>query len=119
AGHPHGALLAVPSGSTPARHLGAVLPLAADGTLVGPPRALDFTGVYTQLAREVGSLNIEGAAVVSGRLRLLQRGNGEHGVDALVDLDHERLVRALETDHSLGPDTVRTVQRWELGQAGG
>jgi hypothetical protein len=118
-GHPHGALLAVPSGSTAVRHQGAVLPLAADGTLAGAARAVDFTGVYTQLARELGSLNIEGAAVVSGRLRLLQRGNGEQGVDALVDLDLERVVRALETDHSLGPDTVRTVQRWELGRAGG
>ena len=119
AGHPHGALLAVPSGSTSVRHRGAVLPLAADGTLTGAPREVDFTGVYTQLARELGPLNIEGAAVVSGRLRLLQRGNGEQGVDALVDLDRERVVRALETDQSLGPDTVRTVRRWELGRAGG
>ena len=118
-GHPHGALLAVPSGSTSARHRGAVLPLAADGTLEGAPRAVDFTGVYAQLARELGPLNIEGAAVVSGRLRLLQRGNGAQGVDALVDLDTERVVRALETDHALGPDTVRTVRRWELGRAGG
>jgi hypothetical protein len=118
AGHPHGALLAVPSGSTLVRHRGAVLPLAADGTFSGQPRAVDFTGVYTQLARELGPLNIEGAAVVSGRLRLLQRGNGAQGVDALVDLDTERVLRALETDHSLGPDTVRTVRRWELGRAG-
>jgi hypothetical protein len=117
-GHPHGALLAVPSGSTRVRHRGAVLPLAADGTLAGEPRTVDFTGVYAQLSRELGPLNIEGAAVVGGRLRLLQRGNGEQSVDALVDLDRERVVRALETDHALGPDTVRTVKRWELGQVG-
>jgi len=116
---PHGALLAVPSGSTAPRNRGAVLPLAADGTLAGEPRAVDFTSVYTQLARELGPLNIEGAAVVSGRLRLLQRGNDAQGVDALVDLDHERIVRALEAGNPLGPETVRTVKRWELGRAGG
>ena len=118
-GAPQGALLAVPSGSTALRNRGAVLPLAADGTLSGEPRAVDFTGVYTQLARELGPLNIEGAAVVNGRLRLLQRGNDAQGVDALVDLDFERVVRALETGHPLGPETVRTVKRWELGRAGG
>lgn len=119
AGAPHGALLAVPSGSTALRHRGAVLPLAADGTFSGEPRAVDFSGVYAQLARELGPLNIEGACVVSGRLRLLQRGNDAPGVDALVDLDHERILRALEAGQPLGPDTVRTVKRWELGRAGG
>jgi hypothetical protein len=56
---------------------------------------------------------------VGRRLRLLQRGNGAQGVDALVDLDHERVVRALEAHRGLAPDAVRTVRRWELGQMGG
>lgn len=119
AGCPHGALLAVPSGSTAVRQRGAVLPLAAEGTLAGEVRELDFTGLYAQLSRELGSLNVEGAAVTGGRLRLLQRGNGDQGTDALVDLDHERIIRALETGRSLGPEVVRTVRRWELGRAGG
>jgi hypothetical protein len=118
-GCPHGALLAVPSGSTVMRHRGAVLPLAEDGTLAGEARAVDFTELYTQLARELGPLNVEGAAVAAGRLRLLHRGNGDAGADALVDLDRERVVRALEAGRGLGADTVRTVRRWELGQVGG
>ncbi|WP_224240112.1 DUF6929 family protein [Hyalangium gracile] len=119
AGCPHGALLALPSGSTAARQQGAVIPLAADGAVTGTARALDFTGLYAQLSRELGPLNIEGAAVAGGRLRLLQRGNGEQGTDALVDLDQERLVRALESGGAMGPELVRTVRRWELGRAGG
>jgi hypothetical protein len=119
AGCPHGALLALPSGSTAARQRGALIPLSPEGLLAGEVRAVDFTGLYTQLARELGPLNVEGAAVASGRLRLLQRGNGDQGTDALVDLDHERLLRALETDQPLGPDVVRTVRRWELGHVGG
>jgi hypothetical protein len=118
-GCPHGALLAVPSGSTAARQKGALIPLSPEGLLAGEVRAVDFTGLYTQLARELGPLNVEGAAVASGRLRLLQRGNGAQGTDALVDLDHERLLRALEADQPLGPDVVRTVRRWELGRVGG
>lgn len=118
-GCPQGALLAVPSGSTATRQRGALLPLAPDGTLLGEVHEVDFTGLYAQLSRELGSLNVEGAAVSSGRLRLLQRGNGAQGTDALVDLDHERLLRALETSRELGPEVVRTVRRWELGQVGG
>ncbi|MCP3136516.1 DUF6929 family protein [Pyxidicoccus xibeiensis] len=118
AGAPHGVLLALPSGSTEARRRGAVLPLGADGALAGDARPVDCTALYAQLARELGPLNIEGAALVGGRLRLLNRGNGDVGVDALVDLDGERVQRGLETG-TLGPDTVRTTRRWELGRAGG
>jgi hypothetical protein len=119
AGCPHGALLALPSGSTTVRQRGAVLPLTADGLLTGETRPVDFTTLYAQLTRELGPLNVEGAAVSGSRLRLLQRGNGDQGKDALVDLDLERVVRALGEGRDPGPETVRTVRRWELGQAGG
>src|SRR5688572_11469726 len=95
-GCPHGALLAVPSGSTAVRQRGALLPLTAEGSVAGAVREVDFTPLYAQLTRELGPLNVEGAAVTGRRLLLLQRGNGEQGVDALVDLDLERLLRALE-----------------------
>ncbi|QSQ20976.1 hypothetical protein JY651_38100 [Pyxidicoccus parkwayensis] len=115
---PHGALLALPSGSAATRLRGAVLPLGADGALAGEVRTVDCTALYAQLTRELGPLNIEGAAVAGGRLRLLNRGNGDVGVDALVDLDLERARRGLEVG-ALGPDVVRTTRRWELGRAGG
>jgi hypothetical protein len=117
-GAPQGALLALPSGSTQTRRRGAVVSLGADGTLSGDVRAVDCTAMYAQLARELGPLNIEGAAVVGGRLRLLNRGNGDTGVDALVDLDLERARRGLEVG-ALGPDVLRTTRRWELGRVGG
>lgn len=118
AGAPQGALLAVPSGSTPQRQQGVLVPLDEQGLPAGAPRAVDFAALYAQLAREVGSLNVEGAALSGRRLRLLQRGNGEGSVDAVVDLDAERLVRTLESGQPLEPDLVRTVRRWELGRAG-
>jgi len=118
AGAPHGALLALPSGSSPVRMIGAVLPLNAEGALAGEPRTVDCSALYQQIGRELGSLNIEGAAVVGGRLRLLQRGNGDTGVDALVDLDRERALRGIEVG-ALGPEVLRTIARWELGRSGG
>ncbi|HEX8441065.1 DUF6929 family protein [Archangium sp.] len=115
---PHGALLAVPSGSTPVRMKGALMPLAADGSLGGEVREVDFTSLYAQLTRELGPLNVEGAAVAGARLRLLNRGNGDVGADAVVDLDAGRVLRTLEAGEALKPDVVRTVRRWELGKAG-
>lgn len=117
-GAPHGALVALPSGSTEVRQRGAVLPLAADGTLAGGVTAVDCSALYSQLARELGPLNIEGAGVSGALLRLLNRGNGDTGVDALVDLDRERVLRGLAAG-ALGPDVVRMTRRWELGRAGG
>ncbi|MBN9681903.1 MULTISPECIES: DUF6929 family protein [unclassified Corallococcus] len=114
----HGALLALPSGSTPARRRASVLPLNADGTLAGEPRTVDCTSLYTQLERELVALNVEGAAVAGKRLRLLNRGNGEGGVDALVDLDLDRVLGSLDAG-VMGPEAVRTVRRWELGEANG
>ncbi|HYO56509.1 DUF6929 family protein [Archangium sp.] len=118
AGAPHGALLAVPSGSTAVRMKGALVPLAVDGSPGGPVREVDFTSVYAQLTRELGPLNVEGAAVSGARLRLLNRGNGDQGTDAVVDLDAGRMLRALESGEPPQPDVVRIVRRWELGRAG-
>ncbi|ATB30360.1 DUF6929 family protein [Melittangium boletus] len=117
-GAPNGALLAVPSGSALTRHQGALVPLGADGRPDGAARTVDWRPVHEQLARELGPLNIEGAAVSGARLRLLHRGNGDGGTDAVVDLDAGRVLRALEAGAPLGADVVRTVRRWELGKAG-
>ncbi|WP_223639521.1 hypothetical protein [Corallococcus sp. EGB] len=114
----HGALLALPSGATPALRRALVLPLSADGTLAGEPRAVDCASLYVQLERELAALDVEGAAVAGKRLRLLNRGNGAGGVDALVDLDLDRVLGSLDAG-VLGPEAVRTVRRWELGEAHG
>jgi hypothetical protein len=114
----HGALLALPSGATPTRRKAAVLPLNADGTLTGDTRTVDCTALYVQLERELTALDVEGAAVAGKRLRLLNRGNGRGGVDALVDLDLDRVLGSVDTG-LLGPEAVRTVRRWELGEAQG
>lgn len=78
---PDGGVLALGSGSTPARHGGVHWP-----TPVGdlPARPVDVGPLHAALERELEDLNIEGACVAGDRLLLAQRGNGARGVNALA-----------------------------------
>ncbi len=73
---PHGAVLMVPSGSGPVRHLASLVPLKADGALEtekvdGGLRAkyqtLDFGALYAKLKEKDPDLNIEGSVILQRR----------------------------------------------------
>lgn len=115
---PFGALLAVPSGSTPVRRRGALLPLGPGGALAGRVDAIDFTTLYHALETELGVPNLEGAAVLGDHLYLLNRGAGVNGVDALVDLDLQRALAGLAAQR-LDASALRGVKRFELAALGG
>jgi hypothetical protein len=114
---PHGALLALGSGSTAARRRGLLIALNADGT-AAEQRLLDLTPLYTALEPEIPDLNIEGAAVAGDSLRLLQRGNGRAGVNAVVDLDLNGVREALRSS-TLAAGLVRRIWQHDLGVFGG
>lgn len=82
---PDGALLALPSGSTPHRHIGALIRLER-GQPVLPARLLDFRPLFERLEAETAELNLEGAAVLGDALWLAQRGNTSQP-SALFELD--------------------------------
>ena len=86
-GLPHGALLALGSGSRPQRCRGVLLPLQADGQLQPPFTLLDLMPLYAPLARRLGALNIEGALRLPGQLALLQRATGAGSANALAQFD--------------------------------
>jgi hypothetical protein len=86
AGWPHGALLALGSGSRPNRQQAALWALDPGGALAGAPRAMDLSVLYAPLHRRFGELNIEGAFMEAGALVLLQRGHREAPVNASVRL---------------------------------
>ena len=96
-----GSVLALGSGSTPARERAWVLQPPA---LVA--QRLDLSGLYAELRAAVADLNIEGAAWLDGALWLAQRGNGAAGADALVRVD-------------LAARRVAAVVPVALGEAGG
>jgi hypothetical protein len=84
--HPHGALLALPSGSTPARRVGALLALDADGAVLGAPRPIDVGDAYAKIRGALPALNVEGAFVQDGCLCLVQRASRVDPRNAIVRL---------------------------------
>jgi hypothetical protein len=80
----HGTLLVLGSGSTRNRRMGALVALDAQGAPAGSPRIVDCTPLLAPVADRFPSLNIEGAAICSDELRLLQRGNRSHPANAII-----------------------------------
>jgi hypothetical protein len=118
AGYPHGALLALGSGSKPARERGVLLALDAKGR-VGkegclPPRRIDLLGLYKGLRETIRLLNIEGCFVANGVLHLLQRGNQADARSACVRLDWHHTQAWLRNEDNEMPRAVQ-VDTIDLG----
>ena len=111
AGYPHGALLAMGSGSKPNRDAGVLLGLDAMGTVNSAPRLVDLSVLYDALRAEVDSLNIEGAVIAGGQFMLLQRGN-KGAVNALIACELDSFIDDLAANHAprlRAPPVVRAI----------
>jgi hypothetical protein len=117
--HPHGALLGLGSGSTPERDRGFAWALGDDGSLLGGPRELELTPLYSLLRESVRDLNVEGAAVMGDRLWLLQRGNGPEGENAVIELGLSEVMESLIRDAELAASELEDVNAYDLGELGG
>lgn len=108
-------VLALGSGSTPRRERVLVLERGAE------PRVLEAGPLYAALRAALPAeveLNIEGALrTARGDLRLLQRGNGRGGLDAVIDLEGGGIDAWLRGRGD--PPVVRALRRWELGALDG
>ena len=102
-GFPHGALLAMGSGSRPNRETGVMLALDAHGDPTGYIAALNLVPLYAPLRDRFSDLNIEGAFVTGGELRLLQRGNQRDGINACIRFDWNLLAPWLAGQRTRGP----------------
>ena len=112
---PDGRVLALGSGSTPARRRGALLDPTRDTTA----RMIDLGPLYEQLALAVPDLNIEGAAVSGDALWLLQRGNGPARFNATIELDLADVMRSLDATASIESNALRVVVRVDVGDLDG
>ncbi|HEX2675839.1 MAG TPA: hypothetical protein VHM19_04350 [Polyangiales bacterium] len=112
---PDGRLLALGSGSTPARMRGVLIDPARDWAV----RTIDLSALYGALARELPELNLEGAAVHAERLWLAQRGNGASAQNACVQLDLAGVLRELDGSAALGASTLQAITRVDLGTLDG
>ena len=117
--YPHGALLAVPSGSTPHRCRGALLGLDPDGAIVGVPECIDFSGLYGALAAQLPALNIEGAVVIDDALLLLHRGARAHPLSALIEVSLADALAGLGGQSGLDSGLHHSVRWVDLGSIAG
>ena len=116
--HPHGALLALGSGSSKRRFRGALLRLNGDGSVHGRAKIVDTSAWLEEMASDFGQINIEGAWVSGHQIHLLQRGNKGAGVNAVVSSDLAVLLDGLEDDHLPAPARLH-IQRFDLGHIDG
>lgn len=117
--YPHGALLALGSGSKKKRQRGAVLGLAADGSINSAPLLIDLTPLYTELSKTFADLNIEGI-FVSDTLNLLQRGNqSAESQNACVCLDLQGCLSAILQQKTLNADLIIAIKPFVLGEVAG
>ncbi len=117
--YPHGALFALGSGSKRNRCNGALLALDARGAVRGPPRPIDLAAMYATLNEYFSELNIEGAVVSGGELRLLQRGNKKKAQNAVVRFHLPPILDALGSGASMPPMVPVSVQSVDLGSIDG
>lgn len=117
-GYPHGALLALGSGSKPNRQQAVLLMLDAQGVLQSAPRQVDLTALYRPLHAQFGDLNIEGAFLLGQHFILLQRGNQGQAVNAAVCFSWPHLQAWLLGERDEAP-LVGSVESLELGELQG
>ncbi|MGE3974821.1 MAG: hypothetical protein AB7F59_09880 [Bdellovibrionales bacterium] len=100
---PHGAFLAVPSGSTPQRQQAALIPFKNKSDL-DQPQTIDFAPFYKHFQKYIDELNIEGALIHKNKVHLFQRGNGKKGMSGIFELPVKEFIALLKNkkwDHSL------------------
>lgn len=117
AGYPHGALLALGSGSRPQRQRAAWLVLDASGGPQGEVREIDLTGLYAPLQARHTLLNIEGGFVSDGKFCLLQRGNQADPSNLLICFDWSATAAWLRAVGA-APQPLSSA-RFELGDIDG
>lgn len=114
-GYPHGALLALGSGSRRQRRTGAIAALDAGHRVAGAPMLIDLASLYAPLEREFSDLNIEGAFVAGGYLALMQRGHAGDARNARVRVKLAALLEAIANGGPPPRSAVHDVTDYALG----
>lgn len=115
-GYPHGALLALASGSRPNRRTGVVLELDASGRIAGEPRPYPLEPFYAPLQKRFPALNVEGAVVLDDALVLFHRGSRAQPESALVSFPLREIFHAAQSETAaLPPVAASRVRSFDLG----
>ncbi len=112
---PHGAMLALGSGSTPNRQRGVVLGLDDYGALSGQPKTVELSSVFSCLSA-LHELNIEGAVVCGDEMRLFQRGNKGDSPNVIARFSLPAFLAALNgtANHPIEPLATQSIDLGEI-----
>ncbi|MEQ1802739.1 MAG: hypothetical protein ABL989_12505 [Gammaproteobacteria bacterium] len=117
-GFPHGALLAMGSGSRPNRRRGVLVSLGPSGAIDGDPQVIDLSGLYRELGKHLDEVNVEGAVVLGAQLCLLNRGHPRRGGSAVARLSLRAVQRSIARTGAV--EALRCkVHHYDLGEADG
>jgi hypothetical protein len=116
--HPHGALLAMGSGSKAMRFQAVLMPFDKDGELLSEKIQLDLQALYEPLHAHFGDLNIEGAFVTGGEFHLLQRGNKSKAQSARISYPWPAMAAWL-TQRAIQPPAAANIHDVVLGSVEG
>lgn len=103
---PHGALLALGSGSTPNRRRAIMLELDPIGRVSGTPRKLDMSPILGPIGDHFAEPNLEGAVIVGDELRMFQRGHRQQPDNAIIRFPSKQTMDALQ---GRGPARVEPI----------
>lgn len=116
--YPHGALLALGSGSKKTRHRGVLLSLDPNLNVMGIPVPVDLKGLHVRLKSEFDDLNIEGAAIVGDTFVLFQRGH-KRGANACVIYSLRDVLESLANADEFEDLRPREIRHYDLGRVAG
>ena len=116
--NPHGALLAVGSGSKPNRQLAFMLSVDAGGAINADAVTIDLAGLYAPLRSVFPDLNIEGAFAAGECFRLLHRGNRGDARNACIDFTLDEVQHWLAGTRAMLP-TCLGITHFDLGHVDG
>lgn len=108
-------LLALGSGSKKNRHRSALIPLNQQGDISGQPTIIELDYFYDFLKKEVGKLNIEGAAITQDNLLLFQRGNKKNKLNASIRIALDDFYRLLLQPHKKHEPHIH-ITAYDLGE---
>jgi hypothetical protein len=114
---PHGALLALGSGSRPNRQRAVCLPFIDAHDTFGAPRGIDLAPLYAMLRGECADLNIEGGFVNGDVFCLLQRAHLANPANLCIRFGWSQ-VREWLFGGAAAPRPL-AYDRFELGQIDG
>lgn len=117
--HPHGALLALGSGSTPQRQRGVLWPFDGPKKLSDAPQVFSLQPLYAPLEPHFEDLNIEGAVVQEGVLKLWHRANTTHRINAVIEYGMADLHATIDAESSALALQPLRIDHYDLGDAAG